>query len=108
MISPEQMADESPDAVLVLPWNLIDELRLQLLGVELVTAIPSLEYWKPTAEMTETPSRKIPYTAFQCGLEVQYATDAATNGWGEHCYDYITRFEAAFKAYLSVAMPLPP
>jgi perosamine synthetase len=35
-------------------------------------------------------------------LEVQYATDAAANGWGEHCYDYIVRFEEAFKAHLGV------
>ena len=35
-------------------------------------------------------------------LEVQYATDAAQNGWGDHCYDYIDRFEASFKKYLGV------
>lgn len=35
-------------------------------------------------------------------LEVGYATDAARNGWGERCYDYIHRFEAAFKAHLGV------
>ena len=35
-------------------------------------------------------------------LEVTYATDAARNGWGEHCYEYITRFEEAFKAHLGV------
>lgn len=35
-------------------------------------------------------------------LEVEYATDAARNGWGERCYEYITRFEEAFKAYLGV------
>jgi len=35
-------------------------------------------------------------------LEVQYAADAARNGWGEHCYDYITRFEQAFRDYLGV------
>lgn len=35
-------------------------------------------------------------------LEVRYATDAAANGWGEHCYDYINRFEAAFKQHLGV------
>ena len=33
-------------------------------------------------------------------LEVRYSTDAAANGWGERCYDYINRFEAAFKAHL--------
>lgn len=35
-------------------------------------------------------------------LEVEYATDAARNGWGERCYEYITRFEESFKAHLGV------
>jgi perosamine synthetase len=35
-------------------------------------------------------------------LEVRYATDAATNGWGDKCYEYINRFEEAFKAHLGV------
>lgn len=35
-------------------------------------------------------------------LEVEYATDAAKNGWGERCYEYIARFEDAFKAHLGV------
>lgn len=35
-------------------------------------------------------------------LEVQYATDAATNGWGDKCYEYILRFEDGFKAHLGV------
>ncbi len=35
-------------------------------------------------------------------LEVRYATDATANGWGEHCYDYINRFEEAFKTHLVV------
>jgi perosamine synthetase len=35
-------------------------------------------------------------------LEVRYATDAAANGWGDHCYDYINRFEAAFRQHLGV------
>jgi len=33
-------------------------------------------------------------------LEARYATDAATNGWGERCYEYITRFENAFRQHL--------
>jgi len=44
VISPEQLAAQSPDALLVLPWNLIDELRQQLPGYELVTAIPELRH----------------------------------------------------------------
>jgi perosamine synthetase len=35
-------------------------------------------------------------------LEVQYATEAAANGWGERCYEYIHRFEALFKQHLQV------
>jgi len=35
-------------------------------------------------------------------LEVEYATDAARNGWGERCYEYIGRFEEAFKDHLGV------
>jgi perosamine synthetase len=33
-------------------------------------------------------------------LEVRYAADAAANGWGEHCYDYILRFEQQFREHL--------
>lgn len=35
-------------------------------------------------------------------LEVSYATDAARNGWGEHCYDYIVHFEDLFRKHLGV------
>ena len=35
-------------------------------------------------------------------LEVQYATDAAANGWGDQCYAYIDRFEELFKRHLGV------
>ena len=45
VISPEQLATEVADALLVLPWNLIKELRQQLPGTELVTAIPELRRW---------------------------------------------------------------
>jgi perosamine synthetase len=36
-------------------------------------------------------------------LEVRYAADAAANGWGTNCYDYINRFEAAFRDHLGVS-----
>ena len=36
-------------------------------------------------------------------LETGYAADAAANGWGERCYEYIERFEGMFRAYLGVA-----
>lgn len=35
-------------------------------------------------------------------LEIEYATDAAANGWGDQCYAYINRFEALFKQHLEV------
>jgi perosamine synthetase len=35
-------------------------------------------------------------------LEISYATDAAKNGWGDRCYEYITRFEHAFRQHLGV------
>ncbi|HEX2543235.1 MAG TPA: DegT/DnrJ/EryC1/StrS family aminotransferase [Ramlibacter sp.] len=46
---------------------------------------------------------RILYTKPSIGeLEVRYATDAAANGWGPRCYEYIHRFEAAFREYLEV------
>jgi hypothetical protein len=45
IISPEQLADESVDTLIVLPWNLIDELRQQLPEPEMVTLIPELRRW---------------------------------------------------------------
>ena len=46
---------------------------------------------------------RIPYAKPSIGnLEVSYATDAAENGWGDHCYDYIYKFEAIFRKHLSV------
>ncbi len=46
-------------------------------------------------------SNRIRYTRpWITELEVTYATDAAKNGWGERCYEYIGRFEDAFKAHL--------
>lgn len=35
--------------------------------------------------------------------ELEYAADAARNGWGERCYDYIHRFEAQFARHLDTA-----
>ena len=35
-------------------------------------------------------------------LEICYATDAAQNGWGDRCYEYIIQFEEAFKQHLGV------
>lgn len=35
-------------------------------------------------------------------LEVSLATDAAANGWAEHCFDYLHRFEREFAEWLGV------
>lgn len=35
-------------------------------------------------------------------LEVRYATDAAAHGWGDRRYEYIDRFERAFRDHLGV------
>jgi perosamine synthetase len=52
------------------------------------SAVPSrIQYTKPS--ITE--------------LETRYVADAAANGWGERCYDYINRFEAAFKDHIGTA-----
>ena len=46
---------------------------------------------------------RIPYTKPSItNLEVEYATDAVTNGWGQECYAYISRFEDLFKKHLNV------
>ena len=40
-------------------------------------------------------------------LEVKYASDAAANGWGVNCYDYIIRFRDLLKSYLNVPYVIP-
>ncbi len=46
---------------------------------------------------------RIHYTKPSIGeLEVRYATDAAANGWGERCYEYIERFEKSFAAFMDL------
>jgi perosamine synthetase len=32
-------------------------------------------------------------------LEIDYVNDAISNGWGEHCYDYINKFKTRVKEY---------
>ena len=40
---------------------------------------------------------KIPYTKPSITqLETDYVSDAAANGWGNNCYNYINRFEQEF------------
>ena len=46
---------------------------------------------------------RIPYAKPSIGnLELSYAADAAENGWGDQCYDYICKFEAIFRKHLNV------
>lgn len=47
-----------------------------------------------------TKKEKIYYTKPSISeREVELATDAARNGWGDRCYEYIARFEEMFKQY---------
>jgi len=43
VISPDELDVQKPDALLVLPWNLIDEVAGQFSNFELFTAIPELK-----------------------------------------------------------------
>lgn len=46
---------------------------------------------------------KIPYTKPSIGdLEIKYANDAVTTGWGDKCYGYLKRFEDDFCRHLGV------
>lgn len=48
-------------------------------------------------------SQRIHYTKPSIGeLEIEYVNDAVRNGWGDRCYEYIVRFEDAFKRHLGV------
>lgn len=44
---------------------------------------------------------RIYYTKPITELEMRYATEAAANGWGEHCYYNIDRFEQQFRDHVS-------
>ena len=44
IVSPEQMDAEAADVLLVLPWNLIDEISKDFDNQRLVTAIPHLTF----------------------------------------------------------------
>jgi perosamine synthetase len=46
-------------------------------------------------------AERIPYTKPSITeLETRFAADAALNGWGAACYDYIVRFERDFRSYI--------
>jgi len=44
IISPEMLMKQEVDSLLVLPWNLIEEIKKQLPGMALITAIPKLRF----------------------------------------------------------------
>ena len=46
VISPQELCEKNPDALLVLPWNLINEVRTELPQHELITAIPEIQRWE--------------------------------------------------------------
>ena len=45
IIEPEEIDNIKPDQLLVLPWNLINEIRQQIPQYKLITSIPSLTFW---------------------------------------------------------------
>ena len=98
VITPEELAEQKPHVLLVLPWNLIDEIRQQQPDLKLVTAVPSFDVGNESIAMTNKDLPLIPYTKPSITeLEIQFVNDAVANGWGEHCYDYIFRFEKILK-----------
>lgn len=45
IISPSQLAEHNPETLLVLPWNIIEEVAEQWPKSRLITAIPDLKIW---------------------------------------------------------------
>src|SRR5436305_13437207 len=59
--------------------------------------------WRYNMPDSSGESQRIYYTKPSITeREIRYATDAAANGWGEHCYEYIVRFETLFREHLGV------
>ena len=51
VISPEALDARAPDNLLVLPWNLIKEVRQQLPRHQLVTVIPEMHHWGTSSSL---------------------------------------------------------
>jgi dTDP-4-amino-4,6-dideoxygalactose transaminase len=102
IMKPEILREMKPDFVLVLPWNIVEEVAdhhsyIREWGGQFAIAVPEMAIWE------EERANRIYYTKPSITeLEVEYASDAARNGWGERCYEYIDRFEDAFKEHLGV------
>ena len=45
VITPEALSSKRPDALLVLPWNLIQEISVDYPKLELVTAVPQINFY---------------------------------------------------------------
>ena len=45
IITPKEFYEKKCESVLVLPWNLISELKIKLSGKKIVTAIPEIKQW---------------------------------------------------------------
>jgi len=45
IITPSEMVRRNPSTILLLPWNLIGEMRVQLNEFELATSIPEMRIW---------------------------------------------------------------
>ncbi len=50
--------------------------------------------------MTQSKSRILYTKPSITEREIELATDAARNGWGSKCYEYIERFESQFKTFI--------
>ena len=64
VISPDELVAKAIDVLLVLPWNLIDELRQQLPNLDLVTAVPELRHWQGGNEMCRNLIENSSYSQF--------------------------------------------
>ena len=117
IVAEECLETTKPTDIVILPWNLAGEIANQLSHAgawnsKYITAVRSLAIShfpklsrEPSIGNPNATSKKsrIPYTKPSITeLEVVYATDAARNGWGDRCYEYIGRFEDAFRKHLGV------
>ena len=101
--APKKLLQNLPDYIIIFPWNIRKEVEnkyshLKKQGVKFVTILPKIK---------NSMKNKIFYTKPSITeLEISYANDAAKNGWGEHCYSYIEKFEQNFKDHLNVKYAL--